>query len=222
MTKPLELTIHIDGAARGNPGPAAYACVISTDGEVILEEKGFLGTATNNVAEYTALVKALEKAAELRATSVLIRSDSELLVKQMNGQYRVKNEQLLPLFQEANRLSRQFDSVEIAHVFREQNREADRLCNEALDEASRSPQLVPKVIRRPTGTAQPANWKGALAQAERLLQEAAQGWAKSGPDQPPPSEVLKRIIGLLQDQGFLMKAEGRKREAGGKQKSGET
>jgi ribonuclease HI len=211
MTKPLELTIHIDGAARGNPGPAAYACVFTNDGEVILEEKGHLGTATNNVAEYTALVKALEKAAELRATSVNIRSDSELLVKQMNGQYRVKNEQLLPLYQEANRLARQFDSVQIAHVFREQNREADRLCNEALDEAARSPHKM-RVARNPAAPAPQADWNGTVAQAERLLHDAAQRWAKSGCDQPPPGEVLQAIIGLFQDHGFLRKAAGEKIE----------
>src|SRR5207253_10930089 len=90
MAEPGLLTINIDGAARGNPGPAAYAYVIARDGQPVLEEAGCLGTATNNVAEYTALVKALERAVELGGKRVLIRSDSELLVKQMSGESRVK------------------------------------------------------------------------------------------------------------------------------------
>src|SRR5947209_11368241 len=94
MSKGAVLTINIDGGARGNPGPAAFAYVITQDGHLLTEEAGCLGTATNNLAEYTALVRALERAAELGGEHLLIRSDSELLVKQMNGQYRVKNPQL--------------------------------------------------------------------------------------------------------------------------------
>src|SRR5947209_16164164 len=94
MSQAAALTINIDGAARGNPGPAAYAYVIARDGQPVIEEAACLGTATNNVAEYTALVKALERVAELGENHVNIRSDSELLVKQMNGEYKVKNPQL--------------------------------------------------------------------------------------------------------------------------------
>src|SRR5262245_11527498 len=115
------LTINIDGAARGNPGPAAYAYVIIRDGAVAVEAAECLGKTTNNVAEYTALFKALERAAQLGAKRLVIRSDSELLVKQMNGKYRVKNEQLLPLYDAAKRLARQFDLVTLGHVRREQN-----------------------------------------------------------------------------------------------------
>src|SRR5262245_43777230 len=85
MSNPSTLTIYTDGAARGNPGPAAFAYIISHDGAVVVEESGCLGTATNNIAEYTALVRALEHAATLGAESLVIHSDSELLVKQMNG-----------------------------------------------------------------------------------------------------------------------------------------
>src|SRR5438874_5503142 len=133
MSNEAVLTIHIDGAARGNPGPAAYAYVITGGGHPLIEEAGCLGSATNNVAEYTALVKALQRASALRGTRLHVNSDSELLVKQMNGEYRVKNEQLRDLFDEAKTLARQFDLVAIRHVPRALNSHADRLCNEVLD-----------------------------------------------------------------------------------------
>src|SRR5437870_5310540 len=96
-----DLVIHIDGAARGNPGPAAYAFVIEQPGAPTIEEAGRLGSATNNIAEYTALVKVLERLAALPAQRLRIYSDSELLVKQMTGEYRVKNEDLKALSDEA-------------------------------------------------------------------------------------------------------------------------
>src|SRR5437899_1592811 len=133
MNKSDVLTINIDGAARGNPGPAAYACVIAKDSQLLSEEARRLGTATNNVAEYSALVHALERAAELGGTRLLIKSDSELLVKQMNGEYRVKDPRLKILHDQASRLRERFSSVSIVHVPRAKNSHADRLCNEALD-----------------------------------------------------------------------------------------
>ena len=98
-------TMHIDGAARGNPGPAAYAVVLARPGQPVVEEADTIGTATNNVAEYTALVEGLALAAELGVKRLAVFSDSELMVKQMNGEYRVKNPDLLPLYQEAKRLA---------------------------------------------------------------------------------------------------------------------
>src|SRR5262245_28941536 len=98
-TAPVQ--IHIDGAARGNPGPAAFAFVFSKHGKVIDEDKGCLGEKTNNVAEYTALIRALERAAKLGERQLIIHSDSELLVKQMQGFYRVKNKDLQILFEQA-------------------------------------------------------------------------------------------------------------------------
>src|SRR6516225_5429237 len=103
-------TIYTDGAARGNPGPAAYAFVIERDGAPVIEEKGTLGHTTNNVAEYTALVRALEHAARLGARRLLIHSDSELLVKQMNGEYQVKSEDLRALFEQAKAMARRFEA----------------------------------------------------------------------------------------------------------------
>src|SRR5262249_51130406 len=123
----------IDGAARGNPGPAAFAFIIAPPDQPAVEEKGTLGQTTNNIAEYTALVRALEKAAEMSIPRLHIHSDSELLVKQMNGEYRVKNPDLKNLYEDAQDLLRQFQSVKLTHVRREQNKRADELCNIALD-----------------------------------------------------------------------------------------
>jgi ribonuclease HI len=136
-------TIHIDGAARGNPGPAACALVISRPGQPDWEESICLGRTTNNIAEYTALVRALERAEQLRGRRLVIFSDSELLVKQMNGEYRVKNADLKELFDQAQELKDNFDRVTIKHVYREQNKRADELCNEALDGDPTSPPEVP-------------------------------------------------------------------------------
>ncbi len=135
MPEATVLTIHTDGASRGNPGAAAYAYVIRRDGEPPIEEADCLGQMTNNQAEYTALVRALEHALELGTQHrVLIHSDSELMVKQMNGEYRVKNEELRGLYEQACALRNRFEApVTILHVRREQNKRADQLCNEALD-----------------------------------------------------------------------------------------
>lgn len=135
MEEATVLTIYTDGASRGNPGAAAFAYVISRDSQTPIEQAGCLGQMTNNQAEYTALVRALERALELGPHHrVLLHSDSELMVKQMNGEYRVKNEDLRSLYEQACALRRRFEGpVTIRHVRREQNKRADQLCNEALD-----------------------------------------------------------------------------------------
>jgi ribonuclease HI len=129
----------IDGGARGNPGPAGYGARIEDgDGQLLDELYGGLGIATNNIAEYNGLLAALRYAAERGHSRVQIRADSELLVKQMRGEYRVKNEGLKPLFLEACRLVRRIGDVSFTHVRREQNKEADRLSNLGMDEAERT------------------------------------------------------------------------------------
>jgi len=131
-----EFVAYIDGGARGNPGPAAYGFVLEAeDGTVLAAEGRAIGVATNNVAEYSGLVAGLRKAVELHVPDVEVVSDSELLVKQMRGEYRVKNETLRALFVEASTLARTLDSVEYRHVKRAHNELADRLVNEALDAA---------------------------------------------------------------------------------------
>ncbi len=130
----MKVIIHTDGGSRGNPGPAAAGFVLDGRAGSRLQAKAFfLGETTNNVAEYTALVKALEAARELGADRVAVCSDSELLVRQLNGQYKVKSELIRPLFEQVNALRAQFKGFEIRHVTRHQNKRADQLVNQALD-----------------------------------------------------------------------------------------
>jgi ribonuclease HI len=127
----------IDGGSRGNPGPAAWAvAVFDPQGQWSESHSGLLGQATNNVAEYSALLEALRLAAARGARDVEILADSELVVRQLHGEYRVRHPDLKPLHAEAVRLIGGFRSFRIRHVRREQNREADRLVNQALDGAA--------------------------------------------------------------------------------------
>ena len=127
-----ELTLFIDGASRGNPGHAGIGIRIEAGGEILTEHCEYIGCTTNNVAEYRALIKGLEIAAQFKANRVIVFSDSELVVRQMNGRYKVKSGGLLPLYQTARMQSRAFDGFQIRHVRREQNREADRLANQGI------------------------------------------------------------------------------------------
>jgi ribonuclease HI len=130
----VKARLSTDGGARGNPGPAAYGYVLETDDGTVLDARGeAIGVATNNVAEYRALIAGLEKAVELGVDDLEVVSDSELMVKQMRGEYRVKNKDLQWYAVEAARLARQLGAVSYAHVRREHNELADRLVNEALD-----------------------------------------------------------------------------------------
>jgi len=128
---------NIDGGSRGNPGPAAYGVVVRDPrGEIVARLKKYIGNNTNNVAEYFALIAALDYAQNHGVRALRIESDSELLVKQMRGQYKVKSAELRPLFERAKKMSLAFESFRINHVYREQNKEADALANQALDETS--------------------------------------------------------------------------------------
>ena len=128
------LVVHVDGGARGNPGPAAIAAVVSKpDGEVLEERHETIGPATNNVAEYRALLLGVERAAELGARDVELVGDSELVVRQVRGEYKVKDSALRKLNERVREGLDQFDSWKITHVRREDNAGADRLVNEALD-----------------------------------------------------------------------------------------
>jgi ribonuclease HI len=130
----VKARLSTDGGARGNPGPAAYAYVLEADDGTVLDARGeVIGIATNNVAEYRALVAGLERAADLGVDELEVVSDSELLVRQMNGDYKVKNEALRVLSLEAARLAREIGRVTYRAVRREHNELADRLVNEALD-----------------------------------------------------------------------------------------
>jgi ribonuclease HI len=132
----LKARLFTDGGARGNPGPAAYGYVLEADDGTVLAAEGMaIGEATNNVAEYSGLIAGLRKAVELHVPELEVVSDSELMVKQMRGEYRVKNEALRELSLEAARLARGLENVEYRHVKRAHNELADRLVNEALDAA---------------------------------------------------------------------------------------
>ena len=133
----MKAKLFTDGGSRGNPGPAAYGFVLEAEDGTVLDARGeAIGIATNNVAEYSALVAGLEKAAELGVTELEVVSDSELLVKQMRGEYRVKNQALRDLFLDASRVARKIHRVTYTAVRREHNELADSLVNEALDAAA--------------------------------------------------------------------------------------
>lgn len=138
-----EVVVWTDGGARGNPGPAGYGVVVTDrDGAVLAELSEGIGWATNNVAEYQGVIAALERARELGARRVVVRSDSQLVINQQLGRWKVKHEGLLPLAAEVRRLARGFQRVTWQHVPRERNRRADALANQAMDRQGR--------VRRPT------------------------------------------------------------------------
>jgi ribonuclease HI len=131
----MRAIVHVDGGARGNPGPAAAACVISTpDGEILGEHAQLLGEVTNNVAEYRALLLGLERARELGVTDVEVVNDSELIARQINGQYKVKHASMRPLYLDALAALREFEHWTVRTVGRADNAEADALVNAALDQ----------------------------------------------------------------------------------------
>lgn len=218
-------TVHIDGASRGNPGPAAWAYSIrSADGQTT-EAGGSLGTATNNVAEYTALLQALDQLYQMGARQAIIHSDSELLVKQINGQYQVKNVELKQLYDQAKQKCQRLESVQVRHVRREQNRRADQLCNQTLDGlASKSARA--DTVANPPGTSEsnlpgtsksntsgksksaakspskkkakkPLQRDDLTADALACLRAAANAWALGNPNDPPPEAVWEQLLSIL-------------------------
>ena len=131
--------VNVDGGSRGNPGPAGYGVRIEREDGSVVELKASIGVATNNVAEYSGLIAALDWASATGVSRLHVRADSDLLVKQMRGEYKVKHPGLQPLFKRAQALARQIGDVTFEHVRRELNTEADRLANEAMDEAAAAP-----------------------------------------------------------------------------------
>ncbi len=209
MSETEAVTIHTDGGARGNPGPAAFAYTIERNGAPDIEEKGCLGETTNNIAEYTAVVRALEHAHQLGARRVTLLSDSELMVNQMTGRYKVKNEGLRPLYEEARALCTEFASVTFRHVRREENSRADRLCNEALDGDSK--KRAPTTARAKAGSAKVAADRAEAVREEALqcLRAVAAAWARGNPEDPKPAQVWEQIWTILEDGGVLKPARSR-------------
>ena len=139
----MKWILYTDGASRGNPGLAgAGALLVSEEGEKI-ELRRFLGERTNNQAEYEGLLLGLERLKKINARKLEVRADSELMIRQLKGEYRVKNEHLKPLYERACEMLRIFESVALKHIPREENREADRLSNEAIDHSAKRRHKLP-------------------------------------------------------------------------------
>jgi ribonuclease HI len=212
MSESPEYVIHTDGGSRGNPGPSAYAYVIECSGRPAIEEKGYFGSSTNNIAEYTGLVRALEHAQKLGARRLLVHSDSELMVKQMNGAYQVRHPGLLPLYQEAKKLSRGFESVTFRHIRREQNSRADALCNEALDAAAGSAAPA-KALSSRLSRDTPAPTDPNRRDLERLVRDdalsclraGAAAWARDKDGKLQPEQVWEQLWSILVEAGVLKK-----------------
>jgi ribonuclease HI len=197
-------TIHIDGASRGNPGDAAYAVVIELPGRPPIEESGVLGTETNNVAEYTALIKALEKAKHLGLRRLAIHSDSELVVKQVKGEYKIKNDDLKWLADEAKTLMKNFASVTLTHVRREENKRADQLCNIALDATKPKKPAAAPAAKSPKKPAATVGDGRVREDAIECLRSARSAWGR-GESVPSPELVWDQLWSILEEGGVLKK-----------------
>lgn len=206
-------TVHVDGAARGNPGPAAIAYVIAEPHHPPVEFSETIGTATNNVAEYSALIAALERAAEMGLKELTVFSDSELMVKQMAGEYRVKHPDLLPLFEAASSLRRQFAKMSLSHVRREQNKRADELGNIALDAEKKKAAVGSRQEAGKSGKANPTVAVSDVrvrGDAIACLESAAKAWAANGPANPRPEMIWDQLWFLLEEGGVLKKPKPKK------------
>jgi ribonuclease HI len=179
----MDVVVHTDGASRGNPGPASIGVVITDpQGRVLLELGEALPPTTNNVAEYTAVIRALERATAMGARRVQVRMDSQLVVRQLNGQYKVKHPDMLPLYRRVLELIQPLDEVTFAHVPREMNTEADRLANAALDNRTgsvdRGEEPPDALVRRFANRIETGDWEGAaglLAEGFRYRRPAIPG-----------------------------------------------
>ena len=158
MPNTPEIVAHIDGGSRGNPGPAAYGVSVETpQGQAVTAFGKFIGKTTNNVAEYRGLLAALDFALSHGYPRLRVLTDSELMARQISGAYKVRSPDLKPLYDEARAMISRLESFSIRHVYREQNREADRLANKAMDDAARgivprdpSPRPIPQSVVGPT------------------------------------------------------------------------
>jgi ribonuclease HI len=184
---------NIDGGSRGNPGPASYGVVVRDGkGEIVARLKKYIGRTTNNVAEYYGLIAALDYAQAHSIRALQIESDSELLVKQMRGQYKVKSEDLRPLFERARKMAATFEFFAIGHVYREQNQEADQLANEAMDESaglppSSTPAKMP--VKAAAAMAAPAS----AADGKAPAGEAKAGVAAKPTAKPDTSGIPRKV-----------------------------
>jgi probable phosphoglycerate mutase len=153
MSNPPEIIAHIDGGSRGNPGPAAYGVAIKTpQGHAVTAFARYLGETTNNFAEYQGLLAALDYALSHGCPRLTVMTDSELMARQISGRYKVRSPDLKPLYEKAQAMIARLESFSIRHVYREHNREADRLANKAMDDAERHPHLKPASTNQRSST----------------------------------------------------------------------
>jgi ribonuclease HI len=199
MSQKEVATIYTDGASRGNPGQAAFAYVIKRPGVADIEASGVLPDTTNNVAEYTALIRALQHARRIQADRVNVCTDSELMVKQIHGSYRVKNEGLRPLYDEVRDLIDEFDTFSIRHVPRSHNAQADRLCNQALDHKAKSEHAPQQRTLKPGRAVRTQVREEAIT----CLRGVAAAWALGDPKHPKPEEVWDQLWSLLEEAGVV-------------------
>ncbi len=211
----MELILHVDGGSRGNPGPAGYGVFITDpQGRTLAKLKGALGSQTNNFAEYRGLIAALKYALEKKAANVTIIADSQLMVRQMQGHYQVKSESLRPLYLEAQRLAHALPRFRIEHVLRGNNKEADQLANDAMDEARKQGGKVLELrwespamsgaasVSGAPAESSPAAPHRAPAEASRVspepvtaaIQSALPGLAGGIPAKEPAPEVIEGVI----------------------------
>jgi ribonuclease HI len=193
---------NIDGGSRGNPGPASYGVVMrDARGEIVARLKKYIGRATNNVAEYYGLIAALDYAQTHGIRALQIESDSELLVKQMRGQYKVKSEDLRPLFERAKKMSGTFEHFAISHVYREQNQEADQLANEAMDESSGSPAVAG--TPKGTGNSSPGSSGGSTLASGKSASAEEKAPAAAKPAPKPDTSGIPRKVKARFRSGIL-------------------
>lgn len=180
------ISAHCDGGARGNPGPAGYGALIqSPDGSVLAELSEFLGFKTNNFAEYSGLLGCLQYALDYGHRRLKLVSDSELMVKQIQGKYQVKSPDLKPLYDEAKRRIAKLDGFEISHALRHKNKDADRLANEAMDRGMKTPGSVAPAVAKAT----PYPSRAGAPSAPIARAEGPASIAK--PDAPAPATMLR-------------------------------
>jgi ribonuclease HI len=180
---------NIDGGSRGNPGPAAYGVLIrDPKGETVARLRKFIGRMTNNVAEYYGLIAALDYVEAQGIRALRIESDSELLVKQMKGLYKVRSPELAPLYERARKMAAALDSFRIDHVYREQNREADALANQAMDEVE-GPDAKPRGSKGSAASAKSA--ASSTTETRATATQSSSAPASGAAPQAPPSDIRK-------------------------------
>ncbi len=192
-----QFTIFTDGASRGNPGPAAIAYVIQRKGHPDIHFSEPIGIATNNFAEYSAMIKALAAARDLGAESIKLHSDSELMVKQLRGEYRVRHPDILPLYEEAREIIEDIPHVEFVHVPREMNSVADRLGNEALD--GKPSNTIHKPSAKAPGATHPSPPE--FAEVVQLLESLRNRWIRG--DGPAVDAAWDELATLLKKHKLL-------------------